>query len=69
MKKNLPGQTLIILLIVAMIVALLVFGKMGFYTNLMGTKEKPGALKIQVNDMETKVNNYNNQVNTQGLDQ
>ena len=61
-KNNLSGQTLIILLIVVTIMALLAFGKMGFYKNLLGTKDQPGAVKVEVNDMQKKVDIYNNQV-------
>ena len=60
-KSDQPGQTLLILLIVVTIMALIYFGQSGLFASMMGTKKDPGAVRVQVEDMQNKVDNYNQQ--------
>ena len=64
-KKQMAGQTLIILLLAITIIALLVFGKMGMFNSLMGTKDKPGAVRVDLNKIQQQTDDYNNQVKEQ----
>jgi Tfp pilus assembly protein PilE len=60
-KKQLEGQTLIILLIAITIIAVLSMGRSGLFS-AMGTKEKPGTIRVDLNKIQQQTDDYNNRV-------
>jgi hypothetical protein len=64
-KRQVAGQTLIILLIAVVIIALLTLGRTGELANLMGTKEKPGTVRVDLNKIQQETDSYNQRVKEQ----
>jgi Tfp pilus assembly protein PilE len=64
-NRQISGQTLIILLIVVAIIAILTFSRLGMFSNLMGTKEQPGAVRVDMNKLQQQTEEHNNQVRQQ----
>jgi len=64
-KKQADGQTLIILLITVTIMALLAFDRSGMLNSLMGTKDKPGTVRVDLNKIQQQTDEYNNRVKQQ----
>jgi hypothetical protein len=59
MKKNQSGSILLIMLLAVAIIALIVFAREGAFSNLMGTKENPGTVKVQLDDLQKNVGSQN----------
>jgi len=61
-KKQLAGQTLIILMMAVMIIALLTLNQAGMFSGLMGTKQSPGTVRVDLNKIQQETDSYNQRV-------
>ncbi len=66
MSDNKNGYILLLsLLLAAVIIAIIVFAKSGVYEKLTAPQPEQSGVKVQLNEMQNSVNQYNDKVNNE----